>query len=190
MLIADDWRLDADWRFDDSSLGSLHDWSHGGRIGNWLTVNGKSQPKISIPQTGLVRLRIINTANARVMSFQLSQKIPMRVIALDGAPCIPFDVDTLRLGPAQRADIIVQASPDLSTLYEVTGGENFEAATFISKQVSKSDLGKISASPWYLYPDTHVAKLINIHMQGEAMKSSALFEGKNCLFEIALETET
>ena len=73
VLMADDWRLDEDWRFDEASLGSLHDWSHGGRLGNWLTINGQSQPEIPIPETGFVRLRFINAANARVLSFQLSQ---------------------------------------------------------------------------------------------------------------------
>ena len=31
-LIADDWRLDADYAIDEASLGSLHDWSHAGRL--------------------------------------------------------------------------------------------------------------------------------------------------------------
>ena len=138
-------------------------------MGNWLTINGQSRPEIPIPKTGFVRLRVINAANARVLSFQFSQKAPMQIIALDGAPCVPFDTDTLRLGPAQRADIIVQADPDLGSLYEVTGGGNFEAARFISKPLSKSVLENISASPWYSYPDIKDAKLINVHMQGGAM---------------------
>ena len=48
-LIADDWRLDADYAIDEASLGSLHDWSHAGRLGNWLTINGMSQPEINLP---------------------------------------------------------------------------------------------------------------------------------------------
>ena len=192
VLMADDWRLDANWRFDEASIGSLHDWSHSGRIGNWLTVNGQSRPEIPIPQTGLVRLRFVNAANARVLSFQLSRRAPMQIIALDGAPCIPFNVDTLRLGPAQRADVIVQAGPDLGSLYEVTAGDNFEAARFVSKRVSESALGNISTSPWYPYPDTKDAKLINIHMQGGAMGNltSAIFEGAELPFrQLALEKQ-
>ena len=192
VVIADDWRLDADWRFDEASLGNLHDWSHGGRLGNWLTINGKSQPEIPIPKTGLVRLRVINAANARVLSFQLSQGSPMHIIALDGAPCEPFDVDTLRLGPAQRADIVVQAGPDLGSLYEVTGGGNFEAASFVSKSVNESALGDISALPWYSYPDIKDAKVVTIHMQGGAMGNltSAVFEGEEVLSrKLALEKQ-
>ncbi len=192
VLMADDWRLDANRRFDEASIGSLHDWSHGGRLGNWLTVNGQSRPEIPIPQTDLVRLRFVNAANARVLSFQLSRRAPMQIIALDGAPCIPFNVDTLRLGPAQRADVIVQAGPDLGSLYEVTADDNFEAARFVSKRVSESVLGNISASPWYPYPDTKDAKLINIHMQGGAMGNltSAVFEGEEMpIRRLALEKQ-
>ena len=116
----------------------------------------------------------------------------MQIIALDGAPCIPFYVDTLRLGPAQRADVIVQAGPDLGNLYEITAGDNFEPARFVSKRVSASVLGKKSTSPWYPYPDTKDAKLINIHMQGGAMGNltSAIFEGAELSFrELALEKQ-
>ena len=192
VLMADDWRLNEDWRFDEASLGSLHDWSHGGRLGNWLTINGQSRPEIAIPKTGFVRLRVINAANARVLSFQLSKRAPMHIIALDGAPCDPFDVDTLRLGPAQRADIVVQASPDLGSLYEVTGGGNFEAVRFVSEPVSESILEDISATPWYPYPDIKDAKLVNIHMQGGAMGNltSAIFEGEDVpIRKLALEKQ-
>ena len=146
-----------------------------------MTINGQSRPEIPIPETGFVRLRVINAANARVLSFQLSKRAPIHIIALDGAPCNPFDVDTLRLGPAQRADIVVQASPDLGSLYEVTGGGNFEAVRFVSESVSESILEDISATPWYPYPDIKDAKLVNIHMQGGAMGnlSSAIFEGED-----------
>lgn len=39
MLVLDDWRLTRDARIDES-FGNMHDWSHAGRIGNWVTVNG------------------------------------------------------------------------------------------------------------------------------------------------------
>ena len=35
-LIVDDWRLDDRGRFDLASLGDLLDWTHAGRVGNWL----------------------------------------------------------------------------------------------------------------------------------------------------------
>ena len=116
----------------------------------------------------------------------------MHIIALDGAPCEPFDVDTLRIGPAQRADIVIEASPDLGSLYEVTGGGNFEAVRFVSEPVSESILEDISATPWYSFPNIKDAKLINIHMQGGAMGNltSAVFEGEDVpIRKLALEKQ-
>ena len=180
LLMADDWRLDADYRLDDASFGSFHDWSHGGRLGNWLTINGLSQPEISVPLSGPVRLRLINAANARVLSFQLAEKQPMQIIALDGAPCSPFEVETLRLGPAQRADVLVADSAVLTSLLEVTASPGFQAARFTQMTKTSPALDPISADPWYSFPDMNKARIVDIHMQGGAMGnlSSAVFEGE------------
>ena len=51
-LLVDDCRLDKKDQIHTTSLGSLHDWSHGGRHGNFLTVNGRSEAKIKIPGQG------------------------------------------------------------------------------------------------------------------------------------------
>lgn len=180
VLLADDWRLDADYRLDEASFGSFHDWSHGGRLGNWLTINGQSRPEISVPQTGPVRLRLINGANARVLSFQLADRLPMHIIALDGAPCHPFETETLRLGPAQRADILVTDCSVLTSLLEVTASPGFQAARFTQTTETSPALDPISADPWYSFPDMNKARIVDIHMQGGAMGnlSSAVFEGE------------
>ena len=98
-LVADDWRLTEDYQLHEDSFGSLMDWSHQGRLGNWLTLNGKTDPVVSVA-SGTVRLRLVNAANARVLAFRLGGDMPMRVVALDGAPCVPFDLQTIRLAPA------------------------------------------------------------------------------------------
>ena len=67
-IVADDWRLNKDYQFDEKSLGSMMDWSHQGRLGNWLTINGKSNPKINIEENSNVRLRLINASNARIFN--------------------------------------------------------------------------------------------------------------------------
>ena len=85
VLVIDDWRLTADYQIDMASMGSLHDWSHGGRLGNWLTINGKSKPDIQIAVDTPVRLRLINAANARIMTFSLAGDNQFEVVAIDGA---------------------------------------------------------------------------------------------------------
>ena len=59
----DDWRLDDEMQMDTQSLGSLHDWSHGGRMGNVITVNGETDKRFSVASGERLRLRLINIAN-------------------------------------------------------------------------------------------------------------------------------
>ena len=45
VIVADDWRLNKEYQIDKKSFGSIMDWSHAGRIGNWLTINGRKTPE-------------------------------------------------------------------------------------------------------------------------------------------------
>ena len=105
---ADDWRLDGDGQIDEQSFGAMHDWSHSGRMGNWLTVNGLTDPVIPVRAGERLRLRLINTANARTLAFDFD-RLAAHVIALDGQPVPPSSpgVDGVILAPAQRADVII-----------------------------------------------------------------------------------
>ncbi len=107
VLVIDDWLLNDDGRIDEESFGSMMDWSHGGRIGNWLTVNGRTNPSLDVQAGERIRFRVINTANARVMGIGFGD-LPATLVALDGHPVAPRPVDQLEvLAPAQRADIVV-----------------------------------------------------------------------------------
>ncbi|HEA25848.1 MAG TPA: hypothetical protein ENH92_01865 [Ectothiorhodospiraceae bacterium] len=44
----DDWRLNKQLQIDDESLGAMHDWAHGGRMGNMITVNGKFKEQFEV----------------------------------------------------------------------------------------------------------------------------------------------
>ena len=88
VLMIDDWLLSDDGTIDEASFGSLHDWSHGGRLGNWLTVNGQSHPTIDVPKNARIRLRLINAANARI--FGLNIPASAFLIAEDGYPTPPI----------------------------------------------------------------------------------------------------
>ena len=178
-LVADDWRLTEDYQLHEDSFGSLMDWSHQGRVGNWLTVNGETDPVISVAP-GTVRLRVINAANARVLAFRLSADRPMRVVALDGAPCDPFDLQTIRLAPAQRADIMVEMPAGDLRLEEVSTGEPVGAAVLQANDMAPTIASPTTGMAWYQRPDLSGARVINIHMQGGAMGNlaSAEFEGE------------
>ena len=111
VLVLDDWRLDTDAQIDES-FGLMHDWSHAGRIGNFVTVNGDAAHKLTAGRHQRVRLRLINTANARVFTLGL-EGMEGWVVALDGQPLSqPEPMDRIRLAPAQRADLIVDVTDD------------------------------------------------------------------------------
>ena len=177
-LVADDWRLGDDYQLHEDSFGSLMDWSHQGRLGNWLTVNGATDPEISVA-SGEVRLRVINAANARTMAFRIAGGAPLRVVALDGAPCEPFEMPVIRLAPAQRVDVIAELPAGQVALQEVSTGDPIDAAQFV---VVDGNAGPVAPAPrpWYPRPDADGARVIDIHMQGGAMGNlgSAMFEGE------------
>ncbi|MEO1491307.1 MAG: multicopper oxidase domain-containing protein, partial [Pseudomonadota bacterium] len=117
VLVLDDWRLDAEAQIDES-FGLMRDWSHAGRIGNFVTVNGDPAHKLTAGRYQRIRLRLINSANARVFSLGL-KGLEGWVVSLDGQPLSkPEPMDRMRLAPAQRADLIVDVTDE-------TAGEAF-----------------------------------------------------------------
>ena len=116
VMLLDDWYLTEDGQIDAASFGALSDWSHGGRIGNTFTINGQQNPDIAVRAGERVRLRFINAANARIMGLALPDHA-MTLIAVDGHAVAPRRVenDTLVLGPAQRADVVVDFTAEPGT---------------------------------------------------------------------------
>ena len=191
LVLADDWLLNENLQIDVSSLGNLHDWSHAGRYGNRLTINGVFKPNIEVFRSGQARLRFLNTANARVLNFMLNDDIYFRVIATDGSPCNPFKTNKIVLGPGQRIDILIDETSKLEHLKEVSTGNELVAATFEPKNQSVSFLD-FNKKPYYPFPSLNNAKVINVHMQGGAMGNlkSAIFNGERREFRDLALNET
>lgn len=106
------WMLD-DWRLDDAGqitddFGGMHDMTHSGRIGNWLSLNGRPPGNLTVRRGERIRLRVINAANARIFALGFAGHTP-QIIALDGQPVEPHTPEFGRivLGPSMRADIIL-----------------------------------------------------------------------------------
>ncbi|BCE00791.1 multicopper oxidase family protein [Marinicellulosiphila megalodicopiae] len=107
-LLIDDWLLNENGI--DPNFTAMHSLSHGGIMGNVLTVN--KQPGLQafqIEDKQYLRLRLINVANSRIQSWSFSGLNPI-VIAKDGQPL--KDQYTLNkslvLGPAERYDLLVK----------------------------------------------------------------------------------
>jgi|SRR5699024_4215378 len=81
-----------------------------GLQGNTMIVNGEINPYLEVPQ-GMMRLRLLNGSNARVYELNLSNNEIFHQIASDGGFLEePVEMDELRLGPAERAEILVDFS--------------------------------------------------------------------------------
>ncbi|MCV3273470.1 multicopper oxidase family protein [Roseobacter sinensis] len=111
VLLLDDWRLTDEAQIADD-FGNLHDWSHAGRIGNWITVNGDGAWSREVQRHERLRLRLVNTANARIFSLE-TRGLDGWIVALDGMPLeTPQRLERLALAPAQRADLIVDVTAE------------------------------------------------------------------------------
>jgi len=116
------WML-ADWRLTREAqiapdFGSMMDAAMAGRIGNTVTINGAISNEIQVKAGERVRLRLINSALARMMALRFDGHRPV-VVALDGQPCEPHVTERLLLGPAMRADLIIDMQGEPGHRYRV-----------------------------------------------------------------------
>ena len=175
VLVLDDWRLADDASIHDS-FGSLHDRSHAGRIGNWLTVNGESGWSRETSRHERLRLRLVNAANARIFSLALKH-LEGWVVALDGQPLpAPRAAGPLVLAPGQRADLVVDAvAGEGEEAFLVFRGreEDFALASFtIRGQARKARLPAPQSLPPNPVPalgDLSQARRETLRMDGGAM---------------------
>ena len=84
VLLIDDWRLTGDAGIHES-FGAMMDLSHAGRIGNWVTVNGAGELRLPVKRRERLRLRLVNTADARIFTLGLTG-MEGWIVALDGQP--------------------------------------------------------------------------------------------------------
>ena len=116
-----------DRRLDGTDYGyspDLMDLVHGFR-GETIIVNGVVGPVAHVPR-GIVRLRILNGANARNFLLAFADGRPFHVIASDGGYLAkPAAVDRLAIAPGERYEVLVDHSDgrslDLLSLPEKRG---------------------------------------------------------------------
>ena len=118
--VLDDWRLENDAQIA-GGFGNFHDMAHNGRLGNTVTVNGRIPGPFKVQQGERIRLRLINTANARSFALDFGDHKPM-VIAYDGQPVTPHAAPdgVVVLGAAMRADLVIDMTGKPGERYAVT----------------------------------------------------------------------
>ena len=95
-----------------------------GMMGNVQLVNGVIQPYQTIT-TGLVRLRILNGANARVYRLALSNNQSFQLVASDnGLLTEPVTLSSFELSPGERAELVVDFSSLTGTSIELIDSNN------------------------------------------------------------------
>lgn len=78
-----------------------------GREGSLLTANGATSPTLDVP-TAVVRLRLLNAANARYFRLVVPGAT-LNVIATDGGfVSAPYEVSELLMAPGERYDVVAR----------------------------------------------------------------------------------
>lgn len=178
ILVIDDWLLDKEGQIDEETIGAMMHMSHGGRSGNWASVNGVNKPEISVDRGGRTRMRLINTCNARILDLDFGE-LDVWTIALDGQPVAPARLENqLVLAPGQRVDLAMDIPENFSEpkiLGIAMRDSIYEAAYFVASD--KPPLKPRDNSPEALADNPQSKLVLNLDnplkvtldMQGGAM---------------------
>jgi FtsP/CotA-like multicopper oxidase with cupredoxin domain len=114
-----DWRLRADAQIA-GGFGNGMEAAMSGRVGNTVTINGTLPTEEPVRAGERIRLRLINSALARIMALRFEGHRPV-IVAIDGQPCHPHEPDDghLLLGPAMRVDVMIDMVGEPGGRYRV-----------------------------------------------------------------------
>ena len=163
----DDWRLDENGALM-GGFGNMHDFSHAGRLGNYAMIL-PSQDSVRLGDR--VRLRLINTATARVFPVRI-EGLRAKVVALDGMPLAePRDLSDVQLAPAQRIDIIGDVVAQLNFLFVARDGLYDMGSLRVDGENSDPVTSAIAAlpSPDVAKPEQTPHQSLSLRMEGGAM---------------------
>jgi len=119
-VLVDDWSLAEDGSL--APFDKARTPAPAGRLGSFLTVNGKATPQqIEAPPGGRVRLRFANACNARIMRLRFDG-LKAYVIAVDGQPTDTFEPlkASLPFGPGTRYDLLIDLPSEAGSRGAVT----------------------------------------------------------------------
>jgi len=181
-IVADDWRLGEDGQIDEASFGHMMDWSHAGRLGNTLTLNGQDLLEVLIRHNAYMRLRLCNTCNARILQLRIEHP-GIQLVALDGQPVAPQPLADgyIRLAPGERADLLIHfylEPGDTAAITEVSGGQRLEVGRFVyhptDRVLHRSEPRlELPANPLSADLDLANALAVELLMEGGAMGNMA-----------------
>lgn len=172
-----DWRLTQDAQIAEG-FDDLHDRAHGGRIGNWITVNGTPDYRGTAHRNERLRLRVVNASSSRIMVLEASG-FDGWVVALDGMPLEAVEpLGRIILAPAQRADLIVDVIADQGedaylAMLDRDGG--YQIAAWSVDESARSERlpapEALPANPVAALGPLDTARTADLRMEGGAMGS-------------------
>ena len=84
-----------------------------GWLGNVITVNGMAGPVTAGVEPAVIRLRLLNASNARILNPALANGRSFWLIGTDGGLlAAPVPVNNLLLAPGERADVLLDLRGD------------------------------------------------------------------------------
>lgn len=116
-----DWRLTSEGQIA-SGFGNAMEAAMSGHVRNTVTLNGAVSTAVPVRAEELVRLRLINSALARIMALRFEGH-RLVVVAIDGQPCEPHEPEggRLLLGPAMRIDVLLDMKGEPGRRYRPSG---------------------------------------------------------------------
>jgi FtsP/CotA-like multicopper oxidase with cupredoxin domain len=150
-LLVDDWRLGEDGAL--AAFGDPLEAAAAGRLGNWLTVNGRGVPhEVKVAPGARVRLRLANACNARSLRIRFDD-IKAYVAAVDGQPTDTFEPlrATLPLAPGGRYDLLFDGPMNAGARGAVVAllGPGIPLVAF----VTEGEAARNAASPMAALPE-------------------------------------
>ncbi|MGE3832156.1 MAG: multicopper oxidase family protein, partial [Parvibaculaceae bacterium] len=139
VLISKDWRINPDGSFlpFETDAGA----AKAGTFGTVRTVNGQQHFTAKAPASADIRLRLLNLDSTRAMEVGVEGG-PAAIIAVDGNPLPPLDLDTWRIGAAGRVDLVVRTPPagEALKLVDYNAAEPFVLAMLLSEGPSRRNV--------------------------------------------------
>ena len=187
VLVLDDWLIDPETAQIAGAFGGMHDLSHAGRIGNYVTTNGTNNVTRKVKRHDRMRLRLINASNARIFQLALDG-LEGWIVAQDGMPlAAPGRVEgAFLLAPAQRIDLIVDVTAETGSAGHIVRTDRNERFSQIAFTVTGEQTRARREAPGPLPPNASVtpdlasAKDLRLFMEGGAMGGlrSAMMGGR------------
>jgi FtsP/CotA-like multicopper oxidase with cupredoxin domain len=152
-VLIDDWLLGDDQAIQPFNANAP-DNAAAGRLGNWLTANGKAPPqRVAVAPGARIRVRLANACNARITRLRFDGMKPF-VIAVDSQPTENFEPvrGQLPFPPGTRYDLVFDMPEEVGATAMVTAliGPGVPLVRFVAegqKKVQPAPIAMLKPNP-------------------------------------------